>query len=242
MKRAIIASLFLLFTSLPLQATSSEELFAQANASFLEGKYAAAVTGYESLQKSGYSSSLSFNLANAYYREGKIGNAVLNYERALWLDPNNADAKTNLKFVRRNSGLFDPNFPWWKWYVQFLSLNQWTWLSSLFWLCLTLAMVVGWMFPSWRRNLRSAGLLFFVLLGLSLTAVTLRMFERDRAVLLGPKTSLQIAPFEKSPASFSLPAGMIVQAIKESGNFIYVKTDEGRTGWVFKKDLEKIIP
>jgi tetratricopeptide (TPR) repeat protein len=237
-----IASVLFLVASLSLKAASTEELFAQANAAFLEGKYASAIAEYESLQKAGYSAPLSFNLANAYYRDGKVGNAVLNYERALWLNPQDADTKANLKFVRRNAGLFEPSIPWWKWYVQFLSLNQWGWLSSFLWFCLSLALAAGWFRPAWRRNSRTASLLVSACLVLSLGAVTLRMVERDRGVLLAPKTSLQIAPFEKSPTSFSLPGGMIVQTVKENGNFVYVQTDEGRTGWVSKKDLEKIIP
>jgi tetratricopeptide (TPR) repeat protein len=237
----IKTSLLCLFVCASLKAASTEEIFAQANTAFLEGKYASAVETYESLQKTGYSAALSFNLANAYYREGKVGNAVLNYERAIWLNPHDADAKANLKFVRRNAGLFEPSLPWWKWYVQFLSLNQWAWLSSLLWFCLSLTLAAGWLFSPWRRNAKLVGGMVFALLILSLSAVTLRMFERDRAVLLAPKTALQIAPFEKSPTSFSLPAGMIVQAVRENGNFVYVRTDEGRTGWVSKKDLETII-
>ena len=35
----------------------------------------------------------------------KIGQAILNYERALYLDPENADIKANLALARKNFGL-----------------------------------------------------------------------------------------------------------------------------------------
>ena len=41
-----------------------------------------------------------YNLGNAYFRNDNLGKAVVSYERALKLDPTDADARQNLEFVR----------------------------------------------------------------------------------------------------------------------------------------------
>ena len=41
-----------------------------------------------------------YNLGNSYYKIGEIAKAVLNYERALLLQPGNADIRANLEVAR----------------------------------------------------------------------------------------------------------------------------------------------
>lgn len=84
-----------------LTVKTAEGLAAQADSAYMDQRYSDAVSLYtQALQIDGPNSVLYFNLANSYYRLNKTGYAVANYERALRLDPSNADARANLNFVR----------------------------------------------------------------------------------------------------------------------------------------------
>jgi len=92
----------LLLGIVPLKAqTPPADRFAAANAAYLNDRYNQAAERYIALIKEGYSSaSLHYNLANAQYKLKRIGSAVLHYEKALRLDPSNAEIEHNLNLVR----------------------------------------------------------------------------------------------------------------------------------------------
>ncbi len=73
----------------------------QADSAYAQDNFALAERLYlESIKQDGTSSTIFYNLGNAYYRQGNLGKAIVNYERALKLDPTNADARDNLDFVK----------------------------------------------------------------------------------------------------------------------------------------------
>lgn len=49
---------------------------------------------YESLLKKGEAAEVYYNLGNSYYKADDIAKAILNYERALLLQPGNADIRS----------------------------------------------------------------------------------------------------------------------------------------------------
>ena len=46
-----------------------------------------------------------YNLGNSYYKADDIARAILNYERALLLEPGNADIRANLEIARSKTCL-----------------------------------------------------------------------------------------------------------------------------------------
>ena len=62
---------------------------------------------HEAELKEGASSELYYNMGNAYYRLKDNAHAILYFERALRLDPANADARYNLEFVRTKAQIQD---------------------------------------------------------------------------------------------------------------------------------------
>src|SRR5690606_34288434 len=75
--------------------------FNQANELYQQEKYQEAIQVYEQILDNGqHSVELYYNLGNAYYKVNKIAPAIYNYEKALLLEPNNADVKNNLKFAQ----------------------------------------------------------------------------------------------------------------------------------------------
>lgn len=92
----------------PLFFAEANELFDQANAQALTNPadaqelYEKSILKYQFLVDEGgvESPGLHANLGNAYFLSGDHGRAVLNYQRALRLDPLQADASHNLQYVR----------------------------------------------------------------------------------------------------------------------------------------------
>lgn len=72
----------------------------QADSAYNKENYREAINLYQqTIAEDGPSSTLWYNLGNAYYRVDNPGKAILCYERALKIDPTNADARQNLAFV-----------------------------------------------------------------------------------------------------------------------------------------------
>ena len=93
----ILFTLTILFCATNINA---QELIAEADSAYVNDDYSKAIELYsKAIDEYGTSSLLYYNLANAYYRSGQIGKSIVCYERAIILDPQNLDAKTNLEFV-----------------------------------------------------------------------------------------------------------------------------------------------
>ena len=76
-------------------------VFEKANTLYNEGKYADAISQYESiLATKNHSAALYFNLGNAHYKLNHIAPSIYYYEKALQLDPNDYDIKNNLALAK----------------------------------------------------------------------------------------------------------------------------------------------
>jgi len=82
-------------------AQDNEQLFNNANALYTNAKYEDAIAKYESiLNTDKHSAELYFNLANAHYKLNHIAPTIYYYEKALLLNPDDADVKTNLSYAQ----------------------------------------------------------------------------------------------------------------------------------------------
>ena len=89
----LLASVFIHCSAL----TTGEE----ADSAYNKENYREAIELYtRSIAEDGMSANAYYNLGNAYFRNDNLGKAVVSYERALKLDPTDADARQNLEFVR----------------------------------------------------------------------------------------------------------------------------------------------
>lgn len=80
---------------------SAHEVLFRANQDYLEGRYAEAARGYESLLSRGERNGhVLYNLGNAYLRNDQLGKAILQYRKALLLLPRDGDLKSNLAYAR----------------------------------------------------------------------------------------------------------------------------------------------
>ena len=98
MKRLSILIAFLIGL---VQFTSATVSKAEADKDYQENKFADAIEKYEAILSSeGESAAIYYNLGNSYYKNKNIAKAVLNYERALLMNPGDADIRFNLDMAR----------------------------------------------------------------------------------------------------------------------------------------------
>lgn len=104
MRRAILVLVVLLVPA-SVSADSLEEIFERANAAYFRGDFDAAASDYRQLVDLGVvDPDVSYNLATAEARRRHYGAAMQFYERALWLQPGDADAHEGLEAARTALG------------------------------------------------------------------------------------------------------------------------------------------
>src|ERR1017187_10067415 len=190
----------------------------------------------------GYSAAALFNLANACAREGKSGVAILNYERALLLAPNDADIAANLHFVRAKAGLPDAPENWFTRSSTCARPNTLAWLGSLGLVLAGISLLLVRLHPQRRlafRSLTFAG----VLLAATAIGSAITMWPRIKeAVVIAREAPVRASPVSAAEAAFKLHEGETVTMRSEHQDFALVQTSAGRSAWVARADLARVVP
>lgn len=97
----IFATIVLALTTTAIAQSSLEE----ASEAYRTEDYKKSIQLYEQVVAQGIyegkeSGELYYNLGNAYFRNGEVAKAILNYERALLLNPGDNDIRHNLRFAK----------------------------------------------------------------------------------------------------------------------------------------------
>ena len=251
MKKIIPIILISLFSIFSLQGMP-DSLYYRANEKFQNGEFENSIELYRKIILSGYeSSTMYYNLGNAYFRSNKHGMARLYYEKALKLNPNNEDAKINLKFME---GLltdkFDdiPEIFFKKWInVLIHSKNSDNWaIISMF------TFVIGFVLLSiylLLRNTLIRKISFFssiVLIFVSLLAFVfsgqLRKEETNpsSAIVTEFMVNVKSTPRETGTDLFVLHEGAKVWIEDVAGKWQEIRLSDGRRGWVPSESIEEI--
>lgn len=230
----------------------------QGNKAYQSKHYKKAVELYERALRDGTSPQLYYNLGNAHYRLNNRAEAILNYERALKLDPGNADARYNLDFVREKAQLntdnganfFSSLFASW---VSLASSNTWAVIAFITML-LAIAAVAMYRIAG-KVTLQKVG--FFGAIAMAaLTLMALacafymhsRSTSHDTAIIMTDK-----APISKSPragdkdVAFTLPEGAKVHIVDSvlmkgaKGEWYKIETADAKVGWIYKHSSDKEI-
>jgi len=233
--------LFLLL--LPAFACGSDEAqaaFAEGNHAYAAGEYDAAIAAYIRALEHGQSAALHYNLGNAFLQTQRLGPVILHYQKALAIDPSNADVQANLSIALQRSGLPVPEMPWLERYAAWLPVGAWGWLAALsFWALAALLLLPRWLGvrPMWPRLLAFAAL---VLLSAGMTGLAGWHIRAKLGIVLNSETPLKISPTSASPVSAYLPAGMPAHIERKHGDYYYVQTPTDKEGWLSKVDFSPV--
>ncbi|MCJ7686065.1 MAG: tetratricopeptide repeat protein [Desulfobacteraceae bacterium] len=228
-----------------VSAGQGDDQFALGNEAYAEGKYDEALSFYKgAIKQEGYSASLLYNMANAYYQKKDVGQAILHYERALYLDPGNADIQANLGLARKDFGLIAEPAPDWQRFFHMLNLNWWAIFASGAFGAFSLLYLLRGIRPGILKGapikiLTTVCLLCFMAGG---TGVAMQYKNMSRGVVIRDNARLLVSPFDSASSSASIKDGKIVRIAKTYRGYLLVEGVNGKSGWIKRNAVEPVVP
>ena len=234
-----------IFFALLFSATSSwAQTKAKADSAYINKDYAQAIEIYESLLQEGESGEIYYNLGNAYFKQDELGRAILNYERALLLQPGNADVSANLDIARAKTvDKISPNpevffVAWIRALINLQPVDTWGGLGIFFFLCTLSALAIYF----FTKGIRWRKIGFFLsLISLILCIITnLFAFEqkgkidhRTEAIVLSPSVTVRSTPSDEGTSLFVIHEGRKV-SIKDNSmkDWKEITLEDGKVGWI----------
>lgn len=221
-------------------AGAEGDAFTRANAADAAGRSAEAADAFAAIVRDrGSSPEVLLNLGNASARAGRTGEAILAWERALVLDPGNAEVSANLRALRRRANLPEAPDDAWSRLVARFGADGWArigsgaWIAG--WLCLLAAALAGDRLsgrPTLRRLVRLSLPAAFAIVALAILAERSALADLERAVVLGDGGGLRSAPFASATQGQAVLAGEIVVPERTHEGWILVTTAAGKSGWI----------
>ena len=227
---------------------------ATANELYENGRFAESAQLYEQLvaQEMG-SSAVYYNLGNAYYQQGELGQAILNYNRALALDPRDADIQANLALARTQVAdqfgieAQDDIYSIFTTAVSNnLTLNQTAVFALIFWFVFAIAIIAirqmqaGKLRMCLKMGTAVAGLLFLI----ATFSLGNRLYEQintEPAVIVVPEVNVATGPGDQFAAQFTLHNGAEVQLVEARGQWAKLALPGGETtGWLPADAIEAV--
>jgi tetratricopeptide (TPR) repeat protein len=256
MKPLLFYTFFLMltvFVTLPVYADLSEEsalIYNEANDFYSSKEYNTALNSYTELIERGIKNpSLFYNLGNTYFKLGQIGYAILYYEKALSLKPFDRDIRNNLEYARRsmeeriqplyNEGLFN--------FLRTTYSFVKPWLLTVFELVFFTGFIVFSilfiLFPYHRQRFRKQvivfGILFFVF-GMCAFSRTAYENANPKGIVVEEAVEVLSAPIVESEPVFQLYEGTRTKVLETRGDWIRIRIDDGREGWILQQDIALI--
>lgn len=237
----------LLFIGGNAQATDFSGTFESANKLYAEGNYESAINTYSNLVQNGtVSAPLYFNLGNACMKSGRLGLAVVYYERALEISPRDPDIRANLQLARSRAYQGSPPKPgvlrsWTGW----VSLNEWALLAALTWWGWLGLLVVGQIKTEWKNRLARPQRLLMIAFLLAAGGLGIRCYFHqmvDSALIIVKDASVKYGPLEESRVFYSLPDGAEITALDHQDEWVQIRDNQKRTGWVHSNQVMSLNP
>lgn len=215
-------------------------------------RYEEAIVAYESvLGTKQHSAELYFNLGNCYYKLNKVAPAIYNYEKALVLNPDDAEIHNNLKFAQKlqiDEIKVVPQVGFSKMVHDFTSAfhyNTWAWisvgLSTLF-----LLFFIGYYFSQITLSKRIFFIGMFVLISLLLVSVSAAISEKNHyesekpAIVFAEMVLVKSEPQKASNTVFTLHEGTKVFVLETLDNWKKIQLTDGTEGWIDKTAIREV--
>ncbi len=252
-KTGMVILLSLLFAAMLWAKHSAiQDLFRQGNGFFQKGQYQQAIVIYQKILNEGYESGeLYYNLGNAYFKIGQLGKARLYYEKAARLMPDDEALKENLLILQ--SRLIDkiekpPKFilsVWWQALLNLFSIDVLAWLVVAFFWFAVFSIAFNLYWKKQKRQQRGRFLVmmsvFFLLVSGLLFAEKVYRFENEKyGVILKPSVTVHSEPRQGATEIFVIHEGTKVEILRKNNDWLEIKLEDGKTGWLPQNALEII--
>lgn len=240
MRCAVLARLFTVqcLLCIALAARAGSNVFDAGAAACASGDFEKAAECFRETAGKTLSAGAFYNLGNAEWQCDHFGEAVLAWERALWIDPYHAAAKSNLRLARHIVQLPSPELTWWEACSMWLPVNAWAWIASVsLWISIALMVLPGVFRKQkngWHQGVASAGFALFLL---SLPALAGVHARARIGVILSKETPLRLTPTLEAQTVVRLSAGEMVRSQKTRGDYLFVKTSGDASGWIEKSKI-----
>ncbi len=225
---------------------------AEGDSAYMRNDYASAIQIYENLLKQGEAAEVYYNLGNSYYKADDIAKAILNYERALLLQPGNADIRANLEIARSKTIDKVVSVPeiffvsWIKSLINSLSVDAWAKCGVVFFILLLISSYLFFFSKQiiWKKTGFIAGIVFLTFVVLSNVFASQQKSEltnRNAAIVLSPSVTVRSTPSESGTSLFILHEGHKVE-IKDNSMRAWkeIRLEDGKVGWVPSATIEVI--
>ena len=211
-------------------------LFEQANILYTQGELQQAIERYSNIiNKYGISAPLLYNLANTYTAAGQVGPAILNYERALHLAPGDTDIQGNLAQVRKDAGLYRDDQPFYRQLTDLLGADQWLMIAGCAFFCLGISsLLIRLTAGREKRPLYWMMTGSLTVLLCTLPPAVFRYRDWNIGIVLAEDAHLLISPFADAVPEGNIKAGRLVRPERMHGDYVLVKTETGKSGWLAK--------
>ena len=242
-------SLLLLFIS---QLFFAQTNFDKGNDLYQKGKYKEAVAAYESVLKGNQQSAeLYYNLGNCYYKLNQVAPAIYNYEKALVLNPDDADVANNLKFAQKKT--IDeikvvPKVGFAKLLRDFTGIyhfNTWAWMAVSFAFFFLLCFL-GYYFSQLTLTKRAFFYGMFLFLICVLVSVAAALFEKSHfdnekpAIIFADIAEVYSEPQKASTTSLVLHEGTKVYVLETVSNWKKIQLTDGTEGWLQSNTIKEV--
>lgn len=228
----------------------NQTLFEKANGLYNEGKYAEAIENYTAILDAGnHSADLYFNLANAHYKLNNIAPSIYYYEKALRLEPNDADIKNNIAFAKNMTidaidVVPDVGFSkLLKGITNKMSFDNWSKASVGLVFCFVILFLIYYFtYSTINKRMAFLGSLLALVLVCVTLAFAFHKYNLDKkdnpAIVFVQESKVKSNPNTRSEESFRLHEGTKVQVVDTYDEWKKIKLSDGKVGWVISDDIK----
>lgn len=246
----ILILMLVLLVAPKVNSLNTDSLFSAANRAYDNKDFAAALDGYQKLEKGDcVSAPLYYNIGNCYFRQGKLGYAILYYLRAKRLSPRDDDINSNLTYARQfmptslEGVRINPVTSFFDRLVDPFTLDGMAWFASFAFIAFML-FLSALLYRQWHGFLiRTAGyiLLALVIISSGLTTYKYRTdYMIPKGVIVADEAQVYSGPGEDNDLEFVGAYGLTLKIEKSFGDYYRVTFENQRQGWVKKSSVEVI--
>jgi len=230
---------------------SSTSIADSAASYYRQGKYERSAQSLEILIQQNYvSSDLCAALGNAYYKQNNIGLAILNYERALKLNPGNADLQDNLNLANAKKSDKISDEVQMSMYTSIKKLNASIHYDTLAWIALSLMafaavgiIVSRFSAKEKRKRLVVSGV---SLAGIGILALCFTLYQKSildenkEGIVLDASVEVHSEPSSTSSVVVTLHEGSKIILNESDRNWVKVRINAEYSGWILKSSAAEI--